>query len=316
MRLTTKTASSGLEVQTQPRLRRAAKAIVVGMALALVFELDRRTGAAPIQHLYYLPIIAASLQLGRSAGLGVSFVAILLYHLANPNLATWRYGQADVVQMALFVAVAAVMTKLADNARRLRELATTDDLTGLHNLRSFEARLTSVVRAAGRAEAPIALLVLDVDRLKSINDTYGHLAGAEAVRTVGHVLASRLPADAVACRYGGDEFAIAVPNCTEDRAQAVADSLRHAVHATAPVLAGEAFPVRTLSISIGFACVSVPRMLDVNDVETGEALFRAADHALYAAKVQGRNRVSGSQQAVQLLSQLAVRRSLAPIKRN
>ena len=294
MRVTTKTASSGLEIRTQSRLKGTAGAIGVGTALALVFELDRRTGAAQIQHLYYLPIIAASLQSGRGAGLGVSFGAILLYHLANPNLATWRYGQAGVVQMALFVAVAAVTTKLADNARRLRELATTDDLTGLHNLRSFEARLTSVVRAASRAEAPIALLVLDVDRLKSINDTYGHLAGAEAVRTVGHVLASRLPADAVACRYGGDEFAIAIPNCTEERAQAVADSLRHAVYAKAPVLAGEAFPVRTLSISVGFACVSVSRMLGVNDVETGEALFRAADHALYAAKAQGRNRVSES----------------------
>jgi diguanylate cyclase (GGDEF)-like protein len=294
MRVTTKTASSGLEIRTQSRLTGAAGAIGVGTALALVFELDRRTGAAQIQHLYYLPIIAASLRLGRAAGLSVAFVAILLYHLANPNLATWRYGQADIVQMALFVAVAAVTTKLADNAHRLRQLAATDDLTGLHNLRSFEARLTSVVRAASRTEAPVALLVLDVDRLKSINDTYGHLAGAEAVRTVGHVLAARLPADAVACRYGGDEFAIAIPNCTADRAQAVAGDLRRAVHATSPVLAGEAFPVRTLSISVGFACVSVSRMRGVNDVETGEALFRAADHALYAAKAQGRNRVSES----------------------
>jgi len=164
-----------------------ATAVVCG-ALWLVFELDRRTGSAPVQHLYYLPIILASLRLGRRAGLATAIVATLLYHVANLARLTSGYSDADVVQTILFVVVGIVTAKLSADARRLRQLATTDDLTGLHNLRSFEARLEGMIRTARETRTPLAMLVLDVDRLKSINDTYGHLAGAEAVRLVGHTL--------------------------------------------------------------------------------------------------------------------------------
>jgi diguanylate cyclase (GGDEF)-like protein len=123
---------------------------------------------------------------------------------------------------------------------------------------------------------------------------YLHLAGAEAVRLVGHTLAASLPADASACRYGGDEFAVAVASCDEVRATAVAEELRRAVHALAPVLAGTSFPIHTLSISVGFACLhdrAPASGSSDRDARTGESLFRAADKALYAAKKQGRNRV-------------------------
>jgi len=100
----------------------------------------------------------------------------------------------------------------------------------------------------------------------------------------------------VACRYGGDEFAVAIARCAEPRARAIAEELRHSVHALAPVLAGVRFPVRTLSISVGLACVDeVPRWLPASsdgDARTGETLFAAADEALYVAKKRGRNRVS------------------------
>jgi diguanylate cyclase (GGDEF)-like protein len=157
----------------------------------------------------------------------------------------------------------------------------TDDLTGLHNLRSFEARLAAIMRTSHEKGNPVSLLVLDVDRLKSLNDRYGHLAGADAVRTVGHILGERLPSSAVACRYGGDEFVVALPGCNGVQARAIADDLRGAVHAAAPVLARVAFPAATLSISVGLA----------SRLESGEALFRAADAALYRAKESGRNHV-------------------------
>jgi diguanylate cyclase (GGDEF)-like protein len=172
----------------------------------------------------------------------------------------------------------------------------TDDLTGLHNLRSFEARLEAMVRTCGESRAPLALLVLDVDRLKDLNDRYGHLTGAEAVRTVGHVIAKRLPPEAVACRYGGDEFVVAVPQCPLAQVQRVADDLRRAVHECAPVLSGQAFAAGTLSISVGVAGASFARgtalrVVPSRDVEAGEWLFRAADAALYRAKASGRNQV-------------------------
>jgi len=268
-----------------------AAPIAVG-ALLLVFGLDRATGSTPVQHLYYLPIILAGLRFGT---LGMAVSAIVLYHVANPHLLTFKYGESDVVQIALFLAVGAITARLSLDARRLRQLALTDDLTGLHNLRSFEAQLAPMVRAGRATKTPLALLVLDVDHLKALNDEYGHLTGAEAVRTVGRIIGRHLPPDAVACRYGGDEFAIAIPRGTSFLAHRVGEELRRAVYASAPVLAGRAFPVGTLSVSIGAACASFPqdaRLADhASNEEIGEALFRAADAALYRAKASGRNRV-------------------------
>ena len=97
------------------------------------------------------------------------------------------------------------------------------------------------------------MLVFDVDRLKSLNDQHGHLTEREAVRTVGHIVAARLPDDAVASRYGGDEFVVAIPCCPPFRARQIANDLCRAVSSTAPVLAGVDFPEGTISISVGIA---------------------------------------------------------------
>ena len=270
--------------------------MLVTAALALTFELDRRTDSAPVQHLYYLPIIFGAIRFGPRGGLSTSVAAIVLYHLANPHLLIFQYGESDLVQIALFIGIGWITSRLTADAQRLQALAMTDDLTGLHNLRSFETHLANMVHASRKSDATLALLVLDLDRLKSLNDQFGHLAGAEAVRTVGHIIGSRLPLGAVACRYGGDEFVMAIPGCTPAEAHGVAQALRAAVNDESPVLAGIPFPAGILSISIGVACRSFdghPVAADaVKDaVESGEALFRAADQALYAAKEGGRNQV-------------------------
>lgn len=268
-------------------------------ALAAIFVVDRATSSAPFQHLYYVPIIFASVRFGYIRGITTATAAIVLYHLANPHVLTLHYEEFDVVQMSLFVAVAVTSARFADDARRLHRLATTDDLTGLHNLRSFEAHLRHLVHASAETSTSLALLVLDLDKLKSLNDAHGHLAGAEAVRTVGHIISAHLPAGAVACRYGGDEFVIALPHCRESDARAVADDLRRAVNGCAPVLAGIPFPSGTLSISVGIACRSFETRTEPHAAAratagdaAGEELFRAADAALYAAKAGGRNRVN------------------------
>src|SRR4029077_6788816 len=99
-----------------------------------------------------------------------------------------------------------VTAKLTSDNRRLHHLAITDDLTGLHNLRSFELALTRMVRAADQVGVSLALLVADLDHLKSLNDEYGHLTGAEGVRTVGQIIGGHVPSHAVAFSYGGDGF--------------------------------------------------------------------------------------------------------------
>src|SRR5262245_1557679 len=290
--------SRGARFVDNPPLSPTAAAIVIGAALLLIFALDLVTGSVPVQHLYYLPIIFAAVRFGNRGGLLASAVAIGFYHLDNPDFLTFRYHESDVVQIAVFIAVGAISARLAGVTRRLHRLAMTDDLTGLHNLRSFEARLRHMVRAARVDQMPLSLLVLDVDRLKSLNDAHGHMTGAEAVRTVGQILAAYLPEGSVACRYGGDEFVIGLPRSAPEEAFRVAEELNRAVNEIAPTLAGVDFPPATLSISVGVATRTFEPHADgavpFEDDAAGAALFRAADAALYAAKNGGRNRVAGA----------------------
>ena len=180
---------------------------------------------------------------------------------------------------------------------RLHALAMTDDLTGLHNLRSFEARLAhDGARCARASRAPLALLVLDVDRLKSLNDTHGHLAGAEAVRTVG-------PHHRGAAAAGGGRLPLrrrrvrgrAAPLHRRRSASAIADDSGARCNDTAPVLAGMPFPggdavdQRRHGVPVWRHTTELGTR---DDDEAGEALFRAADAALYRAKAGGRNHVS------------------------
>jgi diguanylate cyclase (GGDEF)-like protein len=267
-------------------------ALCVGLLLA-VYALDRAAGAAPVQHLYYVPIVLAATRFRMRGGLLAAASAIALYHFANPHLLTLRYGEQDVVQVLLFIAVGVVTAQLTHDRERLRQLSLTDDLTGLHNLRSFEACLSEMIRTSRETSVPLALLVLDVDRLKTLNDRHGHLAGADAVRTVGSILRERLAREAVACRYGGDEFAIVIPAGGLHRTRRLAEDLRASVHACAPLLDGHQFEAGTLSISIGGTCAELhraPQSWAPPGAEIGEALFRSADSALYRAKASGRNR--------------------------
>jgi diguanylate cyclase (GGDEF)-like protein len=264
---------------------------VTTVGFLVVFALDWWTDAAPVQHLYYVPILVAAGRLGLSGGIAGSVAAIGLYHVANPRLLGSGHQEADLLQILLFGAVGPLAARLSGSAQRLRQLAMTDDLTGLHNLRSFERRVAMMVDEARRAGGEIALLALDVDQLKSLNDRHGHLAGGEAVRTVGWLIAAGVPPEAVACRYGGDEFVVALPGTTRARAREIAEGLRHAVHAAAPILAGRHFPAGTLSVSIGLAAGTFVANSPDGDDEAGEVLFRQADEALYVAKARGRNRI-------------------------
>jgi diguanylate cyclase (GGDEF)-like protein len=275
-------------------MSRPAALALVAAGLLATFVLDRQTDAAPVQHLYYLPIILASFRLRWVGGLVTSLIAVVLYHIANPSLLTFTYHEADLVQTLLFIAVGLVTARLAENARQLHVIAMTDDLTGLHNLRSFERRLKPMLEAARLGGGSLSMMVLDLDKLKSLNDTHGHLTGAEAVRLVGHILHDELPEDALACRYGGDEFVISLASRTDEEMRALAAHLCEAVRKAAPTLAGRRFPAGTLSISVGVArreWTADPAGGTDADDRAGEALFRAADLALYGAKSRGRDQV-------------------------
>ena len=299
MRITRSSFAHGSVSSRLDRIPTHWSYLFLTLSLGAIYFLDRWTVSAPVQHLYYIPLVLSALRLGRKVSLVACLCAILLYHLANPRLQTFGHNEADIVQICIFIGVSLVTSKLASDSRRLRELAATDDLTGLRNLRGFEAHLERLIEDASKTRGTLAMMVLDLDRLKRLNDTYGHLAGADAVRATGRIIAEWIPASATACRYGGDEFAIALPASIE-QASELAGQLRDAVRATAPVLAGRPMPAGTITISIGVAfhaftpgaANAETAMLD------GEALFRAADEALYRAKDNGRD-----QAAVSALSQ-------------
>jgi diguanylate cyclase (GGDEF)-like protein len=262
------------------------RSLVLGATLAFVAMVAvadfRLSDFDAISHLYYLPILVAATKLGRRHALAVAALAIVLVHLADAQLSHFHYQEADVMELILFMTVAVVASRLSESARELRRLASTDDLTGLHNLRSFESLSRLLIERQRGRRGSVAMLSLDVDHLKRLNDTYGHLTGADAVKHVGDVIARVLPSDAHACRYGGDEFAIILPEQREADTALLATRIKEAVAASSPMLDDEPFPAGTLSVSIGRSSVVVDAQSAAAALFT--ELFRLADAVMYANK--------------------------------
>jgi diguanylate cyclase (GGDEF)-like protein len=165
---------------------------------------------------------------------------------------------------------------------RVREQAHTDDLTGLANRRAFVEIGTAAVDQARRYHRPLALLMMDIDHFKKINDTFGHALGDAALRAAAEALRQAARRADTAGRLGGEEFALLLPETTIDRARVVAERIRRDV---------EALTVQHGNTPIRFTCsIGVAELTpDVNDLD---GLLRGADEALYRAKAEGRNRVA------------------------
>lgn len=160
---------------------------------------------------------------------------------------------------------------------RLDTASLTDALTGLGNRRQVDRRLAAELAHAARYRTPLAFLLIDVDRLKDINDFGGHQAGDLALKHIGEAIAATARRTDAAARIGGDEFALVAPATTAEEALALAERIRRRVLRDSS---------GTLSVSIGLADLSHAPSHDP------EALVRAADRALYASKASGRDRVS------------------------
>lgn len=167
--------------------------------------------------------------------------------------------------------------------RRLQEYSLRDGLTNVHNRRFLDEALPRAVGIAMQRQEPLCLLLIDIDHFKSINDSYGHLAGDDCLRDVADVLRQQVrEADDFVARYGGEEFVVILPGATLDVARARAESLRRAVAQIR--VPGDKTPI-ALTISVGVAS------LDRDARQPTDDLLKRADQALYAAKQHGRNRV-------------------------
>ncbi|HBH37316.1 MAG TPA: GGDEF domain-containing protein [Curvibacter sp.] len=164
-----------------------------------------------------------------------------------------------------------------------RNLALQDELTGLHNRRSIQRLLDQQLAMLARGRRPLAVLLIDVDHFKRINDTHGHLSGDLALREIGACLLGRLRGQDLVGRWGGEEFIALLPDTGIGGARKLAEQLRRAVEQLQAVsLVGKQMP---LTVSIGL-CTRVP-----DDEATREDVIALADRALYQAKQNGRNRV-------------------------
>ena len=174
-----------------------------------------------------------------------------------------------------------IMRTLGD-FRRVASQATTDSLTGLANRWTFDEELALEWRRAERVGDPLALILLDIDNFKTINDTHGHQAGDEVLRQVGEVLAASVRQVDLAARYGGEEFAVIVPETDFDGALDLAERLRKDLESREIEL-----PNGTrLSVTASFGAAVK------GDLAAGEKLVAEADKALYDAKRSGKNRVA------------------------
>lgn len=272
-----------------PKPNRVLWISLLAINLLFIAVIDRMTANLPVHHLYYLPIILAAIRFGKRGGMLVAFLSVILYHLANPNLLQASNTERDLLQLVIFIGVGLVTARLSSDAARMKYLAMTDDLTGLHNLRSFELHYARMLEDSITQHSPMSLLVIDLDHLKALNTRLGHLAGAQGIQLLGRIIAAHIPSDAIACRYGGDEFVIALSGCALSRARRIAETIRTTLLQTSPYLAGHQLQPGELTMSAGVASI-LPRNIEGRAAQ-GEALFRAADEALYQAKSDGRDRV-------------------------
>jgi diguanylate cyclase (GGDEF)-like protein/PAS domain S-box-containing protein len=171
---------------------------------------------------------------------------------------------------------------LLKNHELLRELSTRDHLTGLFNRRYMDETLERELLRASRKELPLGIIMLDVDDFKNYNDRYSHMTGDTVLREVGNSLLGNIRGEDIACRYGGDEFILVLPDASPGVSLERAERLCEHVHHLNVFFEGKIIE----KISLSFGVATFPK-----DGTTSLNLLKAADTALYRAKQEGRCRV-------------------------
>jgi two-component system, cell cycle response regulator len=173
--------------------------------------------------------------------------------------------------------------RLRENVQASLELAVVDPLTGLNNRRYFETHLATLVAQAVEAGRPLALMILDIDHFKGVNDTFGHDAGDKVLKAFSERVRKVIRIPDMICRLGGEEFVVVMPDTNTDVAARIAERVRAEIEQERFIVddAGTAIGI---TVSIGLA--------ERGQDHSSDGLFRRADRALYRSKTDGRNRVS------------------------
>ena len=264
------TPNLALGAQLEPGIGIAARALGTGRS---VIENDVHVvkgyiaGFAETQSELCVPLIFFGEKLG-----------VLALDSARKN----AFEHDDLQPLESVADICAAAIQNASYFDRMKQLAYVDGLTGIHNRRYFEMRIVEELERAGRFQGRMSLIMVDIDNFKRVNDEFGHLLGDEVLRLVANILKQQLRKSDLLCRYGGEEFAIVVPETTGENAVRVAEKLRRQIET-------HHFPgvPRSVSISCGVADYPTQGI-------TRDEVVAAADAALYTAKQAGRNRIASA----------------------
>jgi diguanylate cyclase (GGDEF)-like protein len=209
-----------------------------------------------------------------------------------------RYTERDLKLLEIFARYTSVSIENLLDAQRANEMARRDDLTGLHNDRFFHHRLTEDLIRADVTRSTVALIFLDLDNFKGVNDTHGHLAGSQVLKEFGYMLKQTVTVpNATLARYGGDEFVLILPDHDVERALAVAKGIQGALKDTNFLQGsfswaeGPIYWREPLTTSIGVAVYPVHLSRDGNIDLKKNLLLRAADQAMYESKARGKDQI-------------------------
>jgi diguanylate cyclase (GGDEF)-like protein len=198
--------------------------------------------------------------------------------LDSPEAGAFRHH--DVQSLESVADICATAIQNAHYVERVKQLAYLDGLTGIFNRRFFELRIAEEIERSRRFGTGMAVIMIDIDQFKRLNDEFGHLLGDEVLRQVSSIFHQQLRKIDVVCRYGGEEFAILLSQTSPEHAHAVAEKLRRLVETWQ-------FPGVPRPVTISAGAATCPE-----HGSTRDELVAAADAGLYAAKQAGRNRVS------------------------
>jgi diguanylate cyclase (GGDEF)-like protein len=234
---------------------------------------------------------------------GLRSIAILPVFCRNRLVGSINLGSRDSERftrqhatdfLARLGKIAGVCLENTVNRERLLISGLTDPLTELHNRRYLDRRLNEELSRASRYHQPLSCLFIDADHFKRINDTHGHQAGDSVLKELANRIRSQLRASDVATRYGGEEFALLLPQTNLNEAMLLAERIRLEVAQT-PIFIDSGLEL-SLTVSIGVS-ETLPMLGKSRHREVGEHLLASADQALYQAKANGRNRIESLQKS-------------------